>query len=396
MAKPKLNVKTIGIYLIFLFVLQEVAFRLVFPIPEVSNFDRVKYMELNNHHAEEAYTRNHTWNWQSSLDTNHVYTHYMNLYGFRDHQWEIDKPENKKRIMFFGDSFVEGMMAEQDEKITDYFAQKDSIKAFEIMNAGVGGSGLDAHLQLTADIIPMLKPDIAILCLYANDMGKREPIVPTHFLEPEYYNPYLPRIAEYFKQINYHGSLLPRWGGNERGYFLAVPDSSNPWTRFADLFAKNINKKIGKEMKQAKMNPFLINKFAKEEARLKLPPLLGQTVPFFKYICDQNQTIPVIVYLPSRNQVTKYYYPFEKEMTFGFPTETFDLTQPQYNIHQVELAKQCIRFQVPFMDLTQLVKAEETEGNHLFWNYDQHMKPKGYKLLGEKIFDVLNEAQILK
>ncbi len=395
MSSKRLSLKQWIIYLVCLFVFQEVVFRIVFPIPDVSNFDRVKFMELGNHHAEEDYSRNKSWTWQSSLDTAHIFQHTMNLYGFRDKEWELQKPKGKKPVLFIGDSFVEGMMAQDNEQLTDFFKAKDSADFLDVLNAGIAGIGLDADLQLSADIIPLLKPDMTILCIYANDLGKKEPIVPSYFLEPEFYNKAIPRIIEVIKQLDYHGPLLPAWGGKERPYIMAVPDSTNPWTRHEKILSENISQKLAMEMKAGKVNPFLVNAFAKEEACLKKPPKLGETIPFFQFICKKNNTIPVIIYIPSRNQISQHYYPFEREMTFGFPAENFDLTTSEYNQHQIAIAQQCLRFKVPFLDLTQVVKKEEDKGNHLFWNYDEHMRPKGYKLIGERIYNDLTKT-ILK
>ena len=308
--------KQLVAYIISLFIFQEIFFRLIFPIPEVSNFDRVKYMELMNHFVEADYSRNQTWHWQSSLDTAVVFDHNMNLYGFRDKDWNLQKPSGKKRILFIGDSFVEGVMAADDEQITDYFKYKDINNQYDVLNIGIAGIGLNVHLQLSADVIPMLKPDIAVLCLYANDMGKSAPKVPSHFLEPELYNQLTPRVVEVFHQINYHGALIPGWGGKNKDYIKAVPDSTNPWTSYEELFSNQINPKVAKEMKAGKLNPFLVNAFLKEENFLSSPPLLGETVPFFQYTCKKNGVKPIIVYIPSRNQVTDYYYKFEREMCF--------------------------------------------------------------------------------
>jgi lysophospholipase L1-like esterase len=382
--------KQLVAYIILLFIFQEIFFRLIFPIPEVSNFDRVKYMELMNHFVEADYSRNQTWHWQSSLDTAVVFDHNMNLYGFRDKEWDLQKSAGKKRILFIGDSFVEGLMAADDEQITDYYKQQDIDDEYDVLNAGIAGIGLNVHLQLSADIIPMLKPDIAVLCLYANDMGKNAPIVPSHFLEPEFYDLLTPRIIEIIHQINYHGPLLPRWGGKDRNYFKAIPDSTNPWTFYETLFLNKIESEVGNEMKAGKFNPFLVNNFLMAEKFLSNPALLGETVPFFQYVCKKNRVKPIIVYIPSRNQVTSFYYEFEKKMCFKNTADTLNLTTEVYNQHQKKIAKQCADFKIKFIDLTNLVKSHEDQNNHLFWNYDQHMKAKGYKVLGEGLFKKIN------
>lgn len=391
MGQPKLSKKQWAYYIGCLFLFQEIIFRLVIPVPEICNFDRVLYMELGSSNQNLQYSRNTTWTWQSALDTNHVFNHHMNLYGFRDKEWTTSKPQGKKRIVFIGDSFVEGMMAENDQKFTDYFKQKDQNDEFDVLNAGVAGIGLTANMQLSADIIPMLSPDIAVLCIYSNDMGKKEPLVPSHYLEPESYNFFTPRLLEFFNQKEKHGPILANVGNNKRAYFKPVPDATNPWTKYEALFSKSINDSIGSAMKLGKLNPFLVNSFIKEERCLRNKPLLGETVPFFKYMCEQNSVIPVIVYIPSRNQITNHYSQYELQMCLDDMASSFDLTAPQYNQHQNIIKSQCAQFKVPFYDLTETLKKEELGGNHLFWNYDQHMKAKGYKLIGNNLHNFISK-----
>jgi hypothetical protein len=95
----------------------------------------------------------------------------------------------------------------------------------------------------------------------------------------------------------------------------------------------------------------------------------------------------VVVYLPSRNQVTNRYYPFERKFCRIDCPDSLDLTTPEYQMHQRVIAGQCQQFGVPFIDLSSVIRGEEAKGNGLFWNYDEHMNGKGYLLLGKAIAD---------
>ncbi len=386
----KLNkIAKITLYIVGVFIFQELIFRYTYPIPEIQNFDRINFTYLNFDGSGSKHSRDHIWEWRSDLDTSYVFKHYMNRYGFRDSEWLIEKPKHKKRALFIGDSFVEGVMAQQETTIPRAF-EKASSNTFEALNGGLLGCGLDAYLQLAADAIPLFKPDVAFLCIYANDLGEDKPKVPEFYLEPERFNILKPRLLEIMSQIKTYGPLKNRWRNSSEPYLPAVPNKRNPWTNLGDSLALHVIPKIATQMKQALLNPFLTNAIVKEELYLKSPPKLGETLQFFKYICEENSTKPVVIYIPSRNQVSDYYLPFERQYALSFP-DTISLNTSKYQIHQQFLKSQSQSLNIEFIDLTETIRQEEIKGNHLYWNYDQHMKAQGYTLLGKTIWKNLDK-----
>jgi len=377
---------SITLYVFGLFVFQEVVFRFAFPIPEISNFDRINYMLLYFDGQGSPHSRNKTRTWQSQADTTAVFKHNMNAYAFRDQEWKIKKPATTKRALFIGDSFVEGIMANQQETIPQSF-KIASDNTYEVFNAGMLGCGLDAYLQLATDMIPTFKPDVTFLCIYANDLGKNSPKVPEHYLEPEYYKWYTPRLYEFYTQTKTRGPLLFKWHTIKEPYLYPTPNTINPWTSQENTLGKEVTPQLASWMKKATFNSFLTNALYKEERYLKTAPPLGETIPFFKYTCDTFDAKPVVIYIPSRNQVSKYYLPFEKEYCLDKCADIFDLTQEKYQRHQQMIKKQCEQYNIDFIDLSTTIKNEEAKGNHLYWNYDQHMRAKGYQLVGEHIWE---------
>ncbi len=66
------------------------------------------------------------------------------------------------------------------------------------------------------------------------------------------------------------------------------------------------------------------------------------------------------------------------------------LNKPEYQIHQQYLKENCERLNIQFIDLTNSIKEKESNGERLYWDYDQHMRAKGYQLVGETIWNQLN------
>ncbi len=374
------------IYLLVVFLFQEITLRIVFPVHELKNLDRSIYTNLNQYNNQEQFVRNQPMHWQSSLDTNAIFVHEMNMYGFRDKEWNIEKPTEQKRVLFIGDSFIEGIMANQDQTIPQGF-QKSAGYGYEVMNAGLVGQGLNVYLQLVADLIPAYQPDVTFLCIYANDLGQNEPPVPQYFLEPEYYNLYKPRLFELISQMRSNNPILSRWTGESKPFMDPAPQEGNPWTEHEAELKLRVTDRIAEEMKKATFNPFRTNGLFVEEYYLKLPPKLGETIPFFQYVCQQNGSQPVVVYIPSKNQTTKYYLQYELEMCQVACNESMDLTQDAYQIHRSILAEECSKFNIQFIDLTPTVVNHESNNQHLYWNYDEHMKGSSYLMLGKEIWN---------
>ena len=87
-----------------------------------------------------------------------------------------------------------------------------------------------------------------------------------------------------------------------------------------------------------------------------------------------------------RSLVTDHYLQFDARCS-KMPVSSIQMTEPRYQLQRQSLAQQCQQADVPFLDLTPLVQAEEAAGHHLYWSYDDHMRGEGYVMLGEAIFE---------
>lgn len=375
-------------YLIMIFLFQEGIFRICFPLPELSNFDRINYIKEDSNLKRYNHLRDQHWYWQSSPDTNATFLHEMNRYGFRDEAWEVDKDPSRTRILFIGDSFVEGVMATQKETIPYGFWQSTKSEQLEVFNMGMMGSGLNSYLQLTTDAISTFKPDYLFFCISTNDLTQRPPIIPQLYLEPEYYNPYLPRLYQLILLIQENNPVSFRWFKQSKSFLPTKKSSTSPWHKNEQDLRKHTTPDMAEAMINGTYSPFRTNNLFHEEKNLKQVPNLGEILPFLKYFSDEFGVKTVIVYIPSRNITTRYYYQYEMEHCLIKCADTLDLTTEKYQIHRSTLIDQSFKHKIPLIDLTSIVKGEESAGNHLYWNYDDHMRSKGYLLLGASIYDI--------
>ena len=75
------------------------------------------------------------------------------------------------RILFVGDSFVEGFLAPPSGTVPAVFearAREQGLGPIETMNLGVGAIGMKGYVQLISDAVPLFTPDIVWIVRYAN------------------------------------------------------------------------------------------------------------------------------------------------------------------------------------------------------------------------------------
>ncbi len=372
------------IYLICLLLLQESIFRICFPLPALKDFNRSQFVPRPPDVPSISPMRYERRTFESAPDTNHAFVHRLNGYGFRDRDWKVRKRPGKQRIMFVGDSFVEGAMVDEGQSIPDVFGTLDEAGA-EIMNLGITGAGLPEYTRLIHRAVPLFQPDWLILVLFANDISNRHVARPTASTEATYYARWKPRLVEILEALAQGEPLTFRWH-SPRPFMPAVPDPFNLWTKQEQDFAPHVLPELADYMRAGRFNTFRINYLAAEEKHLREKVDLLPWAHWLRDHLASYDTRVAICYLPSRSQITRRYYPFERQTCLQLCPDSLDLTQATYQQHAQSLANVCADMTWPFLDLTPVVKSYEERGQRLYWNYDDHMRKKGYQIVGEALY----------
>lgn len=379
----------LGITLALLFAIQEVVFRVCFPIPEITNFNRINYQILEPGPNKPPDIRNIKMGWTSSPDTAHTFIHQLNQYGYRDHFWTETKPSGSTRVMFVGDSFVEGMMSTQDQTLVTAFKAQAANAGMEIdaMNCGMMGIGINEYIKFLAEALPIFKPDHVVMVLYSNDIPFTNPYTPGQARKPEYNSSLRPRLLTLYDYAQEEDPIPFRWSSDVTPYYKAVPDKSNPWSFYADQYAPHVKPELATAMKAGRFNFYRTNWVLEEQRFLAQPTDLTEKLQLIKNLCTVAKAKLTVYYVPSRVQVSTYYYQFDKQSCLINCPDMVDLTGPAYRVQAQNVMNQCKSLNIPAFDLTDAVEAEENNGNHLYWNYDDHMRAKGYRFLGRNIWD---------
>ena len=371
-------------YVLGLLVFQEVVFRWAFPLPELANFDRVNYLTPGKPLTDAPPFGRSTWFWQSFPDTARAFEHQLNAYGFRDTEWRMAKPADKKRLLLIGDSFVEGVMAEQEQNLSAWLQQSEAMQGWEVMNAGILGAGVNSYLQLTSDMVPLFQPDVVLVVFFANDFTTKPIRIPKDRLMPEKHSRLLPRLWQWWEAYLQEQPLRARWATERNSWLPAIPASNHPWTGRGEALRQEVTEAMAMAIEKGELNYHRANEIRLHARQLEQKVNLASALDFLKRYTDQYHAELRVAYLPARHQVTNYYYPYERALCLKCPQE-LDLRATPYQLNRLRLGKQCVELGIPFVDLSPVVQASEDAGQHLYWNYDDHFRAQGYRLSAEEL-----------
>lgn len=366
-------------------------FRAVFPLPEVENFNRVNYVGASPQTNTASFlgqrlpAMHATFRWNSKPDHASFESH-LNLYGFRDRDWCIRPDRGKERVMFVGDSLVEGFMARDEETISRGYGRAaiERRQVVEAMNFGIGGTGIDNYLELMRDAVPLFAPKRIVLVLYANDFPNAPPS-PREIRAP--FTPILtralmPRILPIANRMRRHQIVPRRWHARAALFVPVVPDPLNPWTHPPPGYSR-IDPMLAEAMPKGDFNPFVVDLLNQAQKALRQPIEPSAILQQFQQIAQSAKAELRIVYLPFSTQVSDYYFPFQEK--YALEKGVRSLLGPEYQIHAEAIAKSCQELGIPFLDLTPLLRKAESGEGHLYWNFDEHMRGSTYLRVGATI-----------
>lgn len=370
-----------------LFAFQELLFRLVFPLPEISNFNRINYSMLARD-ASEGQTpslSNAAFTWASTPD-GAEFVHHLNLYGFRDETWPV---KGDKRVMFVGDSFVEGFMAADDETIPRGFelASMADGEAIQTINLGTGASGIVDYLDVIRDAVPIFQPQTVVLVVYANDFGGDRTAVDQLDINTTaiYSNPYVPRLYAVISGLVRGDSVATRWPKKPFQFLPTAESGRSPLQdeAFVERIRQFVSPEILEAMQEGMFNPFVVNEYTNYETfLLRSTDLPGVIEPTKNYIEAHGSKL-VVVHIPYKGQVSDQYLEYTKQ--YDENKAPSSLIDEKYQGHAKSIAAECERLGVPFLDMTNFLRKREADGERMYWNYDEHMKAASYLATGEEI-----------
>jgi lysophospholipase L1-like esterase len=384
----------IGLTLAILFVVQESLFRFLFPVPEVL-FNRADYMiEWLSPDVPPTRSKalcNVITRWECEPD-GFSFDHTLNLYGFRGPNFAIAAPADRPRILFVGDSFVEGCGASDDDTLPRQFADLIAGEApAEVLNLGVAGANFPEYLRLMLDAVPLLRPHTVFLVVYTNDLPATgvAALIPPRGQQQRIFarlDPCVPRIMQAVSLLN-DGWVLPRrWHSGPYSFFAAVPSPMNPFTH--DPRVEGLDPELERAMRAGKTNPFMGGLLPRFEQNLRrdydVEGGVVNVLGFLSRFCREHGVQLNVLYIPFHVAANRDYLAAQVKLGgcagFKFPASFSD--EP-HRAQQRHLDRACRQAGLPFVDTTDAFIAGERE-RRLFWPTDTHCNAAGYHLVAEK------------
>jgi lysophospholipase L1-like esterase len=390
----------------FLLIGQEVACRLIFPLPEVMGFNRIHYQLLAKGDARSrpVFRRGLVYErlrFESQPD-GFSEVHRLNLYGFRGGDFTIEPTRGRRRILILGDSVVEGQGAPETATISSVLTnllRNDGTNA-EVINLGVVAASLSQLTPLARDSIALLNPMDVILVLFANDLPAQP--YPSAFNLPApifHWQSGLsgPRVVELFVRLGSNKPIYRRWPPHSViPFFLPVPDSTNPWTGVKDP-PQGLDLALYQAMSAGKINPWLWEQSQVIPGMLSHDFSRGSGSPALYLMriaecCKAGNAHLVVAYVPFCGVTSGRYAASLVKMGMEQSIAESLAAEPIYRRQNQILASVCRVLSLPLADTTETLIQAEAGGTPQYWNFDTHPRPVGYATIARHIHHVWRQS----
>ena len=311
----------------------------------------------------------------------------FNALGLRGPEVAPEKRAGVPRILFLGDSFVEGKQVADDEVLS---AVMERLAAgaghpVEVINAGVDGYGTGEEVILWRELAGDLRPDIVLLGFYPNDVRDNvdgdvvvdDPGEPIRVRKPKVKRLSLAYRARKLLASRSHFYMLAKLGMEELAGAEEEPRRPDP-------------------NQEAYRDTGASRPLEAEEvfAKRKIPAVARGWTMALALIADLKRGVEAsggrfaVVMFPTRFQVDDALWD-EHCSKSGFDPARFDLRRPQ-----AIFGDWTKRFDVVVLDLLAEFRARNSR-NSFYHDVEAHFNPAGHALAAQLIVDHLLESGLL-
>lgn len=341
--------------------------------------------------APQVYRRPPVWEYDPELGWRHVagatgqlvspefsVEYRVNLQGMRDREVEVAKDPGRRRILCFGDSFVEGWGVSQHERVSEELQRL--LPQAEVDNFGVAGYGTDQEWLLYEKLGRSFRPDLVILFFYGNDLwnnAARQGIGAERGYKP-------------FFQLGADGRLQLSGVPVKKTAFW--DPGALPWTRRIGAALEQhlhlwalVRKGMAPEVPAGQQERYYQGLYGADPASGALEwELSGRLVDAFGQSVVASGARMLLVYVPALVQIEEKDWKMKREL-HGLAGD-YDLEKPQRQLR--DLAQ---RYSLEFLDLDTVFAAAAAEQTLYF--RDSHWNPAGHRLAARTIAARLADSQ---
>ncbi len=341
---------------------------------------------------------------KSSVEGEFDYQANSNSFGYRGKEFKMPKEKGKLRIMALGDSMTYGVGAADDQTIPAYLEKQllaQGIPA-EVINAGIGHAGTIKHYINLKNFHLDYNPDVVLLFFDLTDMMD---------------DWYMERHAVYGDDGEING-MHPLYINGKRDWWLTSTYYSAFCRYIHDKIVRSVEKwqilgtkkylnrkKSGQRAKAMIINSDTIS----DEKILQFDYLLlmrgekRKELIYKQFERTAKYLIKIRDYLKERDiPFVLVMYPHgiyvgEKEWNDGRETWGFEKDKLYTDHYPFQLMESFTRQNdIAYINsLDDFLRDKKQNNRELFYNWDGHMKPEGYKIVADGVYDDLVFQRIL-
>ncbi len=356
-----------------------------------------------------------------SAPDNFETTHRYSRFGSRGSDFSIE-PTTDIRIIAIGDSFTEGVGAQEEKTWPAILSQRLSDLDVKVLNFGKSGIGPNGYARILTRSALRLKPTDVIICFIPNDFPKGFKLPKNLQVRTKFSNIFLEQRSIWTKSVAFlfpgwiyliEHTFLQRWEAPQRGtYWSKYNESSTEWAvaeiteqyeHLSERDAEQIVQKRMNEMdpqviqaaEEGKFNPTMVSMGLGSPGRhyaisriqrlgIYSPDRLKRNtqewLSWYKQTCQQLGTRPWVVYFPSAQLVSNTLhgvYP-DNHPIYLKRFDVFGDTSLRDLLKEI-----CMQLHIPFIDVTNILMKHNDE--KLFLRYDTHPTARAYQLAGETV-----------
>ena len=320
----------------------------------------------------------------------------INSYGYRDHEWTVDKPPGTVRIAFLGDSYIAALEVPEEQRISELIEARlnaeclgAGVSRFEVLNFAVTGYATAQLLDTMKHRAPRFAVDSVLAFFYTgNDLYGN-----SLELDPE------PNRVHY---------RLAASGALERLPYTIRDNPIKRWLRAHSktyLFVRGRVKRLA-AVHRAMMNLGLMQEIAREgdrEAAAEAEP--ENTVEKLRQMQHLRDVPPAIERAWQLTEALLVALAEEAGKTADLalvtiPTRpelqdaagTLTLEQPERWDYQQPIrrvAEICVRRGLACLSLVENMTREPDRIPELFFEPGGHWTPYGHRVAAEAVFDLV-------
>ncbi len=325
----------------------------------------------------------------------------INSLGFRDYEYPLTK-KKKHRIAVIGDSFTFGWgvnLADCWVKILEKELNASGLDV-EILNLGKGGASPADYPQTAEKAIPILKPDLVVVCaLQANDLHQ---LIHAYDILPK------PKVEQQKK--NYFSekttSILNRAFPNFlKRLSVQNINISEQWKRDAPALLTSfreeqkmrfdkLDEKVKYDFQSGLLNPWLIHQavyypeyFTQplDTADLDVTIGISAMADFFakiKQVCTANNSELMVISIPNLPYSSKEEMSSLKKYGFSIPDSIFG---NQLADETIKMAAE--ESEIEFYSVSENFKNNKGEKN-LYYPFDGHFTKEGNRAFATSVKEI--------